>query len=67
MASKAKVQADKQADERLAYSVPEAGRKLGLGRNASYAAAARGDFPVVRIGRREFVPIARFNKLLAGE
>src|SRR2546430_273193 len=32
--------------------VPEAGRKyFGLGRNASYAAAKRGDIPTIQIGR----------------
>jgi hypothetical protein len=30
-------------EERLAYDVPEYGRKWGLNRNASYAAANRGD------------------------
>jgi hypothetical protein len=31
--------------------VPEAGRKyFGLGRNASYAAAKRGEIPVIQIG-----------------
>jgi hypothetical protein len=32
-------------------SVPEAGRWLGLGRNASYEAARRGDIPTIKIGR----------------
>jgi hypothetical protein len=33
-------------------SVPAAGKRyLGLGRNASYEAAKRGDLPVVEIGR----------------
>jgi hypothetical protein len=33
-------------------SVPEMGKKyLGLGRNASYEAARRGDIPTIRIGR----------------
>src|SRR5262249_39110258 len=32
--------------------VPEAGRRyFGLGRNASYAAAKRGDIPTIQIGR----------------
>src|SRR6516162_10133735 len=33
------------------YSVPEAGRRLGLGRNASYDAARRGELPVLRFDR----------------
>jgi hypothetical protein len=28
-------------------SVPEAGRRLGLGKNASYEAARRGELPVL--------------------
>jgi hypothetical protein len=37
---------------KLALSVPEAGKLLGLSRNGSYEAAARGDLPTVRIGSR---------------
>ena len=39
-------------DTQLTISVPEAGKRLaGLSRNASYAAAARGDFPVIKVGK----------------
>jgi len=31
---------------------PDAGRLLGLGRNATYDAIARGEIPVIRFGRR---------------
>jgi len=34
----------------LAISVPEAGKRLGIGRSAAYAAAANGELPVIRIG-----------------
>jgi hypothetical protein len=45
--------------------VPEAGRKyFGLGRNASYAAAARGDFPTIRMGRLIRAPVAALERLL---
>jgi len=38
--------------EAKTLSVPEAGRKyFGLGRNASYEAAKRGDIPTIQIGR----------------
>ena len=41
---------------RLTMSVPEAGRIFyGLGRDASYAAADRGDIPSRKIGRRRLV------------
>jgi len=50
-------------------SVPEAGRWLGIGRNASYEAARRGDLPVIRIGRLLRVPVGALEKMLdrAGE
>jgi hypothetical protein len=45
---------------RLTLSVPEAGRIIyGLGRDASYAAAKRGEIPVVGLGRRLRVPTYR--------
>jgi excisionase family DNA binding protein len=48
--------------DRLVYSVPEAGRLLGLSRNGAYEAAKRGDIPVIRIGRLLVVPKARFHR-----
>jgi excisionase family DNA binding protein len=50
--------------DRLVYDVPEAGAKLGLSRNGSYEAAARGDIPTIRIGRLLKVPKAAFDKML---
>lgn len=50
--------------ERLAISVPEAGKRLGLGRNASYDAARRGELPVLKFGRRLVVPIAALKRKL---
>lgn len=47
-------------------SVPEAGRIVGLSRNGSYAAAARGDLPVIRIGRKLRVPTHRLYAMLEG-
>lgn len=44
---------------------PDVGRALGLGRNATYEAVARGDIPSVRIGKRILVPRAALEKLLA--
>ncbi|MBR0801731.1 helix-turn-helix domain-containing protein [Bradyrhizobium jicamae] len=52
-------------DKRLVYEVPEAGALLGLGRNASYEAAKRGDIPTIRIGRLIRVPKAAFDLMLA--
>lgn len=46
-------------------SVPEAGRQyFGLGRNASYEAAARGDLPTIRIGGRLFVSVVALERML---
>ena len=53
-------------DERLTCTVPEAGRMIGLGRQASYDAARRGEIPTLRFGRRLVVPFAALYKLLAG-
>ncbi len=55
--------------EPVTMSVPEAGRRLGIGRNAAYDAASRGEIPVIRIGRRMLVPRVAFERMLdrAGE
>lgn len=50
--------------DRLVYTVPEAGQLLGLGRNAAYDAAKRGDIPTVRIGRLLLVPKIPLHHML---
>jgi len=45
-------------------SVPEAGRLLGLGRNASYEAARRGELPVLEFGRKKRVPCIALQRML---
>jgi excisionase family DNA binding protein len=50
--------------KRLVYTVPEAGRLLGLGRNAAYAAAQRGEIPTLRIGRLLLVPKIPLHRML---
>ena len=55
---------DGRADERLVYDVTEAGALLGLNKNASYAAAKRGDFPTIKIGKLIRVPKAAFHQML---
>ncbi len=53
------------AESSLTISVPEAGRKyFGLSRNASYAAAARGDIPTIRIGKLLRVPVRTLDRML---
>ncbi len=49
---------------RLTVSVPVAGRALSLGRDAAYAAAARGEIPTLRLGRRLVVPVPRLLELV---
>jgi hypothetical protein len=49
----------------LTLSVPEAGKRyFGLSRNGSYLAAARGDFPTIRIGRLVRVPVRALERML---
>jgi hypothetical protein len=46
-------------------SVPNAGKRyFDLGRGAAYAAAARGEIPTIRIGRKLRVPIAALERML---
>jgi hypothetical protein len=53
------------ADTPLTISVPDAGRKyFDLSRNASYAAAARGDIPTIRIGKLLRVPVRALDQML---
>lgn len=49
---------------RETISVPEAGRILGLSRDGAYAAVARGEIPVLRIGRKLLVPRRRLMAML---
>lgn len=52
-------------DAELTISVPEAGRRyFGLSRNASYAAAERGEIPALRIGRLLRVPVRAMEAML---
>jgi excisionase family DNA binding protein len=58
---------DSNLPEVMTMSVPEAGRVLGLGRNAAYDAARRGEIPVLRFGRKLRVPRVALERLLTGE
>jgi hypothetical protein len=52
-------------DNELTILVPEAGKRyFGLSRNASYDAAARGDLPVIRIGRLLRCPVRALEAML---
>ena len=47
-------------------SVPEAGRRVGLSKNAAYKAAKAGEIPSLRFGRKLRVPIVAFERMLEG-
>jgi hypothetical protein len=52
-------------DEVKTLSVPEAGKRyFGLSAQGSYSAAARGDLPIIRLGRRLRVPIRALEAML---
>jgi hypothetical protein len=53
-------------DQRVVgQSVPEAGKRyFGLGAWGSYAAARRGDIPVIRLGRALRVPVRAMEQML---
>ncbi len=54
------------AAERLTLTIDEAARALGIGRNSAFAAAHRGEIPIIKVGRRLLVPKVAFEKMLAG-
>jgi hypothetical protein len=45
-------------------SVPEAGKMIGLGKNASYEAVKNKQIPVLQIGGRKIVPRLEWLKRL---
>jgi excisionase family DNA binding protein len=50
--------------ERATISVEEAGQRLGISRNAAYAAVNAGEIPAIRIRRRWLVPVVAFERML---
>ena len=54
----------RQHEQRLVYSVAEAGALLGISRAFAYELVARGELPVIRLGRRRLVPKAALEALL---
>jgi len=46
------------ASERLVFTVGEAAELLGISRAFAYELVARGELPVIRLGRRIVVPKA---------
>lgn len=52
-------------EDRPTLSIDEVGVILGIARQSAYNAAARGEIPTIRIGRRLLVPTAA-NPINAG-
>lgn len=55
-----------QEEERLVYTVAEAGELLGISRALAYELVARGELPVIRLGRRRLVPKIALVALVQG-
>jgi excisionase family DNA binding protein len=49
----------------LVYSIEEASKILGIGRNLTYDAARRGEIPTIRIGKSIKIPKKALDQLLA--
>jgi excisionase family DNA binding protein len=56
---------ENQAD-RKTLTILEAANALGIGRNAAYEAARRGEIPTIRIGKRLLVPLVALERMLQG-
>ena len=50
--------------ERQTYNVPEVAKIIGVGRNAVYEAAKRGDVRAIQIGKRIVIPRSEVERLL---
>jgi hypothetical protein len=53
------------AQEPLTFSIPFAGSMAGLAKNSSYAAARRGEIPVIKFGGKRRVPAIKWKRILA--
>jgi excisionase family DNA binding protein len=58
-------QATPHHEQRLVWTVEEAGRMLGISRAHAYELVARGELPHLRLGRRVVVPKHAIELLLA--
>ena len=60
------IQAPEASPGRATMTIPEAADLLGLSESATYEAAARGEIPAVKIGRRVLVIRDLLMALLSG-
>ncbi len=49
----------------ITWTIPEAAKRLGIGRNTAYEAARTGEIPTVKIGKRLLVPREALERKLA--
>jgi excisionase family DNA binding protein len=54
-------------ENRVVMSIPEAGERLDISRDAAYRAAKAGDIPTIRIGGSLKVPVVQLERLLNGK
>jgi excisionase family DNA binding protein len=62
-----KRKAAQDAEDRLAIDIPEAARRLGIGRNQAYEAAKAGELPTIPFGKRRVVPLVALERLLRAD
>jgi len=53
-------------DQALTLSIPEAAKVLGISKYSAYAAASRGDIPILQIGKVRRVPKAQLMRMIEG-
>jgi len=51
-------------EQRLAYSIAEAGMLLGLGQATTERLVASGSLPSIKVGRRRLVPAGALRRLV---
>lgn len=56
-----------EREDCLVDTVAEAGALLGISRAFAYELVARGELPVIRLGRRRLVPKTALNALVQGQ
>jgi excisionase family DNA binding protein len=64
-AARRAAQADRGQDDRLAYSVPEAARRLGVSPMTLYREIAAGRLAAIRIRDRLLIPRIVLERLIA--
>jgi excisionase family DNA binding protein len=56
-----------ETPQRQTFTVEEAAKVLGIGRNNAYALVRSGDIPTIRLGKRILVPMVALKRKLEGE